>query len=172
MRQFAKIGFILYISALLTGCAQSPLIFNKESLTGLPCCKIRSNQLQSTHDKTSAELILKTCSDTKAATGKKGTIQAVLTVIYRGEKNYDFAPTDQVTLKIEGTHYPIDVVHTLNSPITEVAHHYISLPTGRISSFGIPKDLTVKTLVLLLSYDMLSKLANTQRAELELTTSK
>ena len=56
--------------------------------------------------------------------------------------------------------------------MTQFDRHYIPLPTGRVSSFGVPRDLTIKTLMLRLSYETLSILAKAKRAEIEIKISK
>jgi len=158
---------------ILTGCAKKPqLIFDKEDLTGIPCCKIGHNQLDSTHDKISAEFTLKNCATTEESPSKETNIQAVLTITYRGEKSDDFNSMVRTELAIDGAPYPVEVIHTLNKPLTQFDQHYIPLPTGRFVSFGVPRDLTIKTLMLRLSYETLSTLAKAKKAEIEIKISQ
>ena len=158
---------------ILTGCAKKPqLVFDKEELTGIPCCKIDHNQLYSPHDKISAEFTLKNCSTTQEVTSKKPNIQAALTITYHGEKSNDFNSKVRADLEIDGAPYVLDVIHTLNKPMTLFDRHYIPLSTGGGTYFSTSRDLTIKTLMMNLSYETLAKLANAKNAEIEISITK
>ena len=158
---------------ILTGCGKTPqLIFDKEDLTGIPCCKIGHNRLLSTHDKITAEFALKNCSASEEITSKKPTVQAILTLTYHGEKRDDFNATVCAELAIDGAPYPLEVIHTVNKPITLFDRHYIPFPTGGGTYFSTSRDLTVKTLMMNLSYETLSTLANAKNAEIEIKITK
>ncbi len=158
---------------ILTGCAKKPqLIFDKEDLTGIPCCKIGHNQLHSTHDKISAEFRLKNCSATDEITRKKSNIQGALIITYHGEKSNDFNSTVSAKLAIDGLFYPVKIIRAVNEPMTLFDRHYIPLSTGGGTYFSTSRDLTLKTLMMNLSYETLSTLANAKNAEIEIKITK
>ncbi|NCP62836.1 MAG: hypothetical protein GW748_06635 [Alphaproteobacteria bacterium] len=157
---------------IVTGCGKTPqLIFDKEDLTGIPCCKIGHNRLLSTHDKITAEFALKNCSASEEITSKKPTVQAILTLTYHGEKRDDFNATVCAELAIDGAPYPLEVIHTVNKPITLFDRHYIPFPTGGGTYFSTSRDLTVKTLMLRLPYETLSTLSRSQKVSIEIKVS-
>ncbi|HBN21975.1 MAG TPA: hypothetical protein DD412_01905 [Holosporales bacterium] len=157
---------------VLTGCAKKPqLVFHKEDLTGIPCCKIKHNQLQSTHDKISAEFTLKNCSSSKELIKNDSGIQGILTITYQGEKRDYFNSTVSAELEIDGVFYPVKIIHTLNKPMTLFDRHYIPLPRGGGTYFSTSRDLTIKTLMMNLSYESLSILSCAQKSSIEIKIS-
>lgn len=162
-----KRNFFLVFFLMLVACSKQEVTLEKEIFTHEVYYKGKINNLIATKNCEKGDLILK-CSERLDPSQTK-SIKAILSVHHEG-RDYDINPQEVLSLSIDGTPYPLEIINSYKAPVELKETYFFPLPSARCFSLGKITETTIRKISFLLPFELFSKLSTAHTAFIEISS--